>query len=193
MFVVLFEVRPADGRTDDYLAHAAELRPELLAIDGFIDNIRYGACERPGVILSLSTWRDEKSLIRWRTHARHHDIQVEGNRSIFEDYHLRVGEVVEDTHVPEGHLLRTQRLDATEIGEALVTVVQASEGMEATGAESFAAILTPGDHLLLGTGDRSRNVPADGPAGARRRLVRVIRDYGRRDRREAPQYFPLPA
>jgi hypothetical protein len=30
------------------------------------------------------------------------------------------------------------------------------------------------------------------PAGARRRLVRVIRDYGRRDRREAPQYFPLP-
>jgi heme-degrading monooxygenase HmoA len=189
MFIVLFEVRPADGRTDDYLAHAAELRPELLAIDGFIDNIRYGACERQGVILSLSTWRDEKSLIRWRTHARHHDIQIEGNRSIFEDYHLRVGEVVEDTHVPAGHALRAQRLDATEIGEALVTVVQASRKLEADGAESYVAILTPGDHLVLGAGDRR----GDMPEGARRRLVRVIRDYGRRDRREAPQYFPLPA
>lgn len=188
MFVVVFEVRPAPGRTDDYLAHAAELRPELLAIDGFIDNIRYRSCDREGVILSLSTWRDEKSLIRWRTNARHHAIQVAGHREIFADYHLRVGEVAEDTHVPEGHRLRAQRLDATETGEALVTVIQAREPLHAAGAARYAAILTHGDALLLAAGDMHPAVPH----GARRRLVRVIRDYGRHDRREAPQYLPPP-
>lgn len=188
MFVVIFEVRPAQGRMEDYLAHAAELRPELLAIDGFIDNIRYRSLERDGVILSLSTWRDEKSLIRWRTHARHHAIQVAGHRDIFADYRLRVGEVAQDTHIPDGHVLRDQRLDTTEIGEARVTIIQASEMLEAKGAEPYAAILAPGEALLLAAGDIRPTLPH----GARRRLARVIRDYGRHDRREAPQYLPPP-
>jgi heme-degrading monooxygenase HmoA len=38
-------------------------------IDGIIDNIRYRSLTREGRILSLSIWRDEKALIRWRTHG----------------------------------------------------------------------------------------------------------------------------
>lgn len=189
MLVVIFEVRPAAGRMDDYLARAAALRPALIAIDGFIDNIRYRSLDGDGVILSLSTWRDEKSLIRWRTHAGHHAAQIAGHREVFADYHLRVGEVAEDTQVPAGYDLRAQRLDGTETGTKLVTIISESEHLAEPGAERYAAILSPDDHLLLAAGDISPAMPAR----ARRRLVRVIRDYGQHDRREAPQFMSRQA
>ena len=56
-------------------------------------------------------------------------------------------------------------------------------------------MLTPGDLILLTswrTGadaeafERASRLPGDG----RLRRVRVIRDYGMFDRREAPQYYP---
>src|SRR5262249_12455151 len=72
---------------------------------------------RAGWILSLSSWRDEKAVVRWRTSVRHHDVQEMGRREILLDYHLRVGQVTRDTRVPEGHVLREQRLDETEVGE----------------------------------------------------------------------------
>lgn len=72
MFSVLFEVRPRGDQWDAYLDYAKMLRPELEQIDGFIDNVRYGSLTRDGWILSLSGWREEKSLVRWRTRARHH-------------------------------------------------------------------------------------------------------------------------
>jgi hypothetical protein len=36
-------------------------------------------------------------------------------------------------------------------------------------------------------------VPGPIPEGGRLRIVRVVRDYGMFDRREAPQYFPAVA
>ncbi|MDQ6638739.1 MAG: antibiotic biosynthesis monooxygenase, partial [Pseudomonadota bacterium] len=66
MFSVLFEVLPQAGRWDAYLGLAKMLRPELEQVDGFVDNIRYRSLTRAGWIFSLSGWRDEKSLVRWR-------------------------------------------------------------------------------------------------------------------------------
>ena len=107
MFVVLFEVQPHPERFDEYLGIAKLLRPELEAIDGFIDNTRFASARTPGRLLSLSTWRDEKSLIRWRTHATHHDQgQRRGRFEIFADYRLRVAEVTQDSHPPAGITLR---------------------------------------------------------------------------------------
>ena len=57
---------------------------------------------REGWILSLSNWRDEKSLVRWRTHRRHHEIQQKGRDEILADYHLRVGQITADNQVPTG-------------------------------------------------------------------------------------------
>jgi heme-degrading monooxygenase HmoA len=71
MFSVLFEVYPKTEKWDDYLGYAKLLRPELEKIDGFVDNIRYRSLTREGWILSLSGWRDEKALVRWRTQAMH--------------------------------------------------------------------------------------------------------------------------
>jgi heme-degrading monooxygenase HmoA len=218
MFSVLFEVHPRSEQWDTYLGHAKALRPELEQVDGFVDNIRYKSLTRDGWILSLSNWRDEKSVVRWRTRMRHHEVQAKGRDEVLLDYHLRVGQLTEDTRLPSGQQLREQRLDETETGEGttaiLVDAKRPPEWVKSTspaevatwlGHEAatvglvthdvFDAVLTPGDIiLLLSFRDHvaaeafSRSAPAD--EGRRLRCVRVVRDYGMFDRREAPQYYP---
>ena len=111
MFSVIFEVHPRQEKFDFYLDLAKDLRPILEAIDGFIDNERFESSRHPGWILSHSTWRDEKSVVRWRTVAKHHDTQQRGRDEVFQDYHLRVGEIVADTAPPAGASILEQRLD----------------------------------------------------------------------------------
>ena len=194
------------------------LRPELEQVDGFIDNIRYRSLTREGWLLSLSSWRDEKAVVRWRTKVRHHDAQEKGRSQIMMDYHLRVGQVVRDTGLPSGHQLREQRLDETEVGEGTtVTFVNASIPLASTlGTPSYAlaeqlglgsstaglvawdifdAFLSPGDLILQMTWrDRAAANAFEATLklndSARLRRVRVVRDYGMYDRREAPQFYP---
>src|SRR5579871_3876888 len=127
MFAVLFEVHPKPEKWDAYLGLAKMLRPELEQVEGFIDNIRYRSLTRDGWILSLSSWRDEKAVVRWRTAMRHHEVQEKGREEILLDYHLRVGQLTHDTRPPKGHALAEQRLDETETGEGTtVTLIDAS-------------------------------------------------------------------
>src|SRR5215469_9604320 len=99
MFAVIFEVHPKPERWDAYLGYAKMLRPELEQIDGFVDNQRFSSLRRKGWLLSLSIWRGEKAVIRWRTHARHHEVQQRGRTDVFGDYHLRVGEIIADNQL----------------------------------------------------------------------------------------------
>jgi heme-degrading monooxygenase HmoA len=218
MFAVLFEVHPKPDQWDAYLGYAKMLRPELERIDGFVDNIRYRSLTREGWLLSLSSWRDEKAVVRWRTKVRHHEIQQKGRSEILLDYHLRVGQVTQDTRIPDGHRLQDQRLDETEVGEGTtVTLIdgqRSPEWVKASGAgdvaaslgldpkapglvfrDAFEAVLTPGDVILLAVWrDRAgaelfeKTVSPD--QGKRFRRIRIVRDYGMFDRREAPQYYP---
>src|SRR6201987_5148218 len=114
MFSVLFEVQPKTEQWDAYLGNAKLLRPELEQVDGFVDNIRYKSLSRDGWLLSLSNWRDEKAVVRWRTTMRHHMVQQKGRDEIFADYHLRVGQITADTRLPPGQVLTEQRLDETQ-------------------------------------------------------------------------------
>ena len=59
----------------ELLDTAKMLRPDLEQVEGFVDNIHYRSFQREGWILSLSGWRDEKSLVRWRTRMKHHEAQ----------------------------------------------------------------------------------------------------------------------
>ena len=78
MFSVIFEVHPNEGKKDAYLDLAKHLKPILETIDGFVDNERFESQLRPGWVLSHSTWRDEKSVVRWRTEGEHHIVQGKG-------------------------------------------------------------------------------------------------------------------
>jgi heme-degrading monooxygenase HmoA len=117
MFSVIFEVLPAEGKKDDYLEIAKHLKPGLESTDGFIDNERFESQLRPGWVLSHSTWRDEKSLVRWRVESEHHKAQAKGRFEIFQDYHLRIGEATSDS-ASECRPLPQQRFDETEVGLA---------------------------------------------------------------------------
>ncbi|WKB52463.1 antibiotic biosynthesis monooxygenase family protein [Eleftheria terrae] len=96
MMAVIFEVRPHEGQTDRYLDLAAELRPLLEQVEGFISIERFQSLSEPGKLLSLSFWRDEAAVARWRQVEAHRAAQAEGRREVFADYRLRVAEVKRD-------------------------------------------------------------------------------------------------
>jgi hypothetical protein len=144
--------------------------------------------------------------VRWRTQAVHHGAQEKGRFEVFGDYHLRVGEL-------EGSG-STERTDATEVGAGTVVTlidskqptdrvkdappaeIAAALGLRADAAglvawDLFEAILSPGDVLLMMTArDQAAAQAMSSRDGARLRRVRILRDYGMFDRREAPQYYP---
>lgn len=101
MYAVIFEVRPRAGREQDYLSLAQSLRSELERIDGFISVERFASLYEPGKLLSLSFWRDEAAVERWRTHVAHRAAQRRGRDEIFADYRIRVAAVVRDYGMTE--------------------------------------------------------------------------------------------
>jgi heme-degrading monooxygenase HmoA len=217
MFSAMLEVNPLSEQFDAYLGMAKMLRPELEAIDGFVDNTRYASLTRQGWLLSLSSWRDEKSLIRWRVTTNHHKVQQAARDRVFADYRLRIGQTVADTRVPAGQTLVEQRLDATETGlgkaVTLLDAQYAPDWVKQAGAEAvaevlgldtkapglvawdaFDALLTPGDVIAVATWKDLAAAEAFErdttlPKSVRLRHIRIVREYGMFDRREAPQYF----
>ena len=218
MFSVIFEVLPNEGKKDDYLGLAKHLKPILEKIDGFVDNERFESQLRPGWVLSHSTWRDEKSVVRWRTQGEHHAVQAKGRFDIFQDYHLRIGDVTFDTDPPKEAPIQERRFDETEVGKAKLvtfTEITPAEGAAFAGQadllpahlgldlkndaiaehDMWASIYNPGKMALLVSwkdakaGGLWMPKKIDGIEKLRHRRVRVLRDYGRFDRREAPQFY----
>lgn len=219
MFSVIFEVLPAEGKKSNYLDLAKHLKPILEKTDGFVDNERFESKMRPGWVLSHSTWRDEKSVVRWRTEGEHHAVQEKGRFEIFQDYHLRVGDVTSDTAPPEAAPIKERRFDETEVGAAKITTfteITPSRGA-AFAAQTdllpshlgldvginaivehdvYASIYNPGKLALLVSWKDSKAADAWSPRkidsmdDLRHRKIRIVRDYGRFDRREAPQFYP---
>src|SRR5262249_48365492 len=158
-------------------------------------------------------------LVRWRTEHEHHAVQQKGRFEVFADYHLRVGDVVGDTSPPANASVRQQRFDETEVGAAkLATLTEIVPDEGATfakqpellsahlgrdGARSgvaahdvFKSINTPGKlALLVSWRDRDAGLGwtpgrIEGARAQRHRKICIVRDYGMRDRREAPQFYP---
>lgn len=96
MLAVIFEVHLSDGRREEYLSIASELRSLLASIDGFISIERFSSLNEEGKILSLSFWRDEEAIQRWRKLEEHRQAQGKGISRVFKDYRLRVAEVCRD-------------------------------------------------------------------------------------------------
>lgn len=96
MIAVIFEARTCPGRKDAYLSAAAELRPLLEQVDGFISIERFASLANPEKTLSLSFWRDDDAVQCWRNMQAHRHIQQAGRNSIFDDYRIRVAQVVRD-------------------------------------------------------------------------------------------------
>ncbi len=96
MIAVIFEARPASGKREEYLRLAAALRPQLEALDGFVSVERFESLSEPGKLLSLSFFRDEEAVERWRNLPGHRSTQTRGRNGVFEKYRLRVAHVLRD-------------------------------------------------------------------------------------------------
>jgi heme-degrading monooxygenase HmoA len=96
MYAVIFEVEPEPDRVQEYLDIAARLRANLEKIEGFISIERFTSLSQDGKILSLSFWRDEDAIARWREQEQHHAAQISGRDGVFHDYRIRVAVVVRD-------------------------------------------------------------------------------------------------
>jgi heme-degrading monooxygenase HmoA len=101
MIAVIFEVLPYLGERHTYLDLAGELRAELEKMDGFISIERFESLTMRGKLLSLSFWRDEDAVKRWRNLECHRAAQSAGRNGIFADYRLRIGNVVRDYGMTE--------------------------------------------------------------------------------------------
>ena len=136
-------------------------------------------------------------------------------QEVLDDYHLRVGDVTADS----AGSVHEQRFDVTEIASAkVVTLTEITPSVEHRSSDAsdladvlglgvpasgvvdhdvFASIYTPGKLALLVSWTDADTAAAWSPttpdgkiAELRHRAVRVVRDYGKFDRREAPQYYP---
>lgn len=96
MIAVIFEVVPHPECRREYLDTAAALRPLLEEVDGFVSIERFESLTQPGKILSLSFFRDEAALARWRNLEAHRRAQAAGRTRLFADYRLRIAGVIRD-------------------------------------------------------------------------------------------------
>lgn len=96
MIAVIFEVEIAEGCKAAYLDVAAEMRPLIDQIDGFLSVERFESLTTPGKLLSLSFFRDETALDEWRRLTEHRRAQTKGRGGLFSNYRLRVSSVIRD-------------------------------------------------------------------------------------------------
>lgn len=101
MIAVIFEVLPHEGSQQDYLDLAANLRPVLEQMPGFISIERFQSLTEPGKLLSLSFWEHEDHVREWRNLEVHRQAQAQGRSHVFSDYRLRVAHVVRDYGLSE--------------------------------------------------------------------------------------------
>ena len=96
MIAVIFEFTPADGRFSDYSDLAAGLSSAVKGFDGFVSIERFQSITSPGKFVSLSFWRDEEAVRKWRNVQKHREAQAKGRGGIFASYRLRIASVIRD-------------------------------------------------------------------------------------------------
>jgi heme-degrading monooxygenase HmoA len=96
VIAVIFEVIPFIGERHRYLDLAGKLRDHLETMDGFLSVERFESLTTRGKLLSLSFWRDEEAVRRWRETEEHRAAQAAGRGGVFAAYRLRVADVLRD-------------------------------------------------------------------------------------------------
>ena len=96
MIAVIFEFTPAPGGKQAYLDLATGLADVVKDFDGFISIERFESITRPGNFVSLSFWRDEEAVRKWRNVQKHREAQAKGRGGVFAYYRLRVAQILRD-------------------------------------------------------------------------------------------------
>jgi heme-degrading monooxygenase HmoA len=202
MMSLFFEVEVKPGRMEQYLTLAAALKPALDQMGGYLFLDRFRSLLRDNLMLSYQIWQDEGTMTAWRADARHHNVQTLGREKIFSDYRLRIAQVVHEARrgkpiwQPER---RTPYNDPARRPPAYVLVTESNNAKLPVrrdwGGDTFASVYRDGQfaHLIDVPDQQSGVAVADRLLADLTieyvRIVEVIRDYGKYDRLEAPQYY----
>jgi len=110
MIAVIFELTAAPGRRQEYLDLAAGLADDVKSFDGFISIERFQSLTDPEKVVSISFWRDEEAVRKWRNLQKHREAQAKGRGGVFKSYRLRVAQVLRDyTHDERGQVPEDSR------------------------------------------------------------------------------------
>jgi heme-degrading monooxygenase HmoA len=101
MIAVIFEFTPIEGRFADYKALAEGLAGDVAQAEGFISIERFESINNKGKFVSLSFWRDEEAVRKWRNLQKHREAQKKGRAGIFQSYRLRIAQVQRDYTMDE--------------------------------------------------------------------------------------------
>ena len=201
--VLFFDVKPTPEGVAPYLATAAALKPRLDCLGGctFID--RFKCLSDPGWLLSHQIWRDEAAMTAWRVDETHHKAQTKGRYEVFDDYRLRVAELLreEEPGKPAWSAAATSNYRTAYGGKKrrlVVTVESLSAQFDAPKglpAKAFESINRAGEFIHVveceaweAALEVTENCRIGAPA-YRYRICEVDRDYGMYERAEAPQYY----
>ena len=88
--IVLFEVTIKNGKMEDYLARARQMKILLQDAQGFIRAERFSSLITKGKLLSLSVWENEECVSKWRNLLAHRHSQQRGRIEDFMDYTITV-------------------------------------------------------------------------------------------------------
>ncbi|MEM9103896.1 MAG: antibiotic biosynthesis monooxygenase [Pseudomonadota bacterium] len=96
MIAVIFEVVLDEKNKAVYFKAAEHLKSELFQIKGFISIERFQSVKNSNKLLSLSFWENEEAIYQWREQEQHRNAQELGRARLFQDYRLRVAQVIRD-------------------------------------------------------------------------------------------------
>jgi heme-degrading monooxygenase HmoA len=202
MMSLFFEVEVEPGRMEHYLTLAASLKPALDQMGGCLFLDRFKSLWRDNLMLSYQIWQDEGTMTAWRADARHHNVQTLGREKIFSDYRLRIAQVVHEARRGKPIWQPERRTPYNDPARRPPTYVLVTESNNAKlpvrpdwRGDTFASVYRDGQfaHLIDVPDQQSGVALADRLLADLTieyvRIVEVIRDYGKYDRLEAPQYY----
>jgi heme-degrading monooxygenase HmoA len=201
VIALFFEVKPKPDQVQRYLDTAAALKPKLDASGGCLFIDRFKSRQRGGWLLSYQIWQDEASMVRWRVNGSHHHAQTAGRTVVFDDYRLRVAQIVRD-EVPGKPAWQPQRLniynDPVRTPPRYCTLIESQSAQFDGTPLEFESLYRVGQFAHLADAnslaqalDMSEQCRVSD--SVRFRIAEIERDYGMFDRAQAPTYYPAVA
>jgi heme-degrading monooxygenase HmoA len=190
VIALFFEVKPKPDQVQRYLDTAAALKPALDASGGCLFIDRFKSRQRDGWLLSYQIWQDEASMVRWRVNGSHHHAQSAGRTVVFDDYRLRVAQIVRDevpgkpawqpqVRTPPRYCTMIESQSAQFEGKPLEfeSLYRVGQFAHLSSVNSLAQALDISEQCQVSDSIRFR-------------IGEIERDYGMFDRAQAPTYYP---
>ena len=96
MVIVVFQFSTKPNMSGEYFKEVDLLNKELKNEKGFISAERYKSNNNKDSYVSISTWKDKKSVEKWHQNKKHQLSQNKGKEKIFKSFRIRVAEVYKD-------------------------------------------------------------------------------------------------